>query len=65
MLRVLGCFALALEVFHYKIPDGSMTSHEFNYLFCNLCYLSIKQPCYSQRKYKHKNADYDASNDVY
>ena len=37
-----GCRTLELEVFHDKIPNGSMTSHEFNYLFCNLRYLSIK-----------------------
>jgi hypothetical protein len=35
-------YTLELEVFHDKIPDGSMTSHEFNNLFGSLSYLRIK-----------------------
>jgi hypothetical protein len=37
-----------LEVIHDKIPNGSMTSHDFDDLFCSFGYLHIKQSCYNQ-----------------
>jgi hypothetical protein len=40
--KVQDFHILDLEVIHDKIPNGSMTSHEFNDLFCSFGYLRIK-----------------------
>jgi hypothetical protein len=42
-----GCYVLELEMVHDLIPNDSMTSHDFNDLFCSMRYLSIKQSGYN------------------
>ena len=58
-------YTFQLEVIHDKIPNGSMTSHDFYDLFCSFGYLRIKQSGYNQRKRKRKYAKDIIRNSVY
>jgi hypothetical protein len=57
--------ALESDVFHDKIPNASMISHEFNELFVAWVIYASNNLVTTKGKYKHKHTDDYACDNIY